>query len=410
MSTPSRTTETHATASAPARLSLADLLASGVVLEWFEAVAIAQGVCQATVEDHGPVADSSLPLTQVFLGADGSVSLEGRPDPERVIPHLRQRLLEMIPPTEGSRVKQLPETSLEDFSRALEYHERPDRAGVIQDVRGRWRPGRVQTFDRPAPTAAPKIEPEVAAGKTAAKQGWFGFLAAVMVLGAGIVAISWWLLKNPARPTKIETAPSPVSTAPTVAAGKNHSASPSPAPARSAKTRSTPEPATAALAHAAATESPALERLPVLAASRPAGSAPAPSIPVPPVSSATPAPPGPVAPAARPAVSPIDGTASPEKSTVVYDATQRDVVPPTFLNPDMGSLPPAERRVTSAIEVMVNETGTIDDVKGRPPPRTLAESMQMMTELSVAKNWRFRPALKDGRAVKYRLVVAIGGR
>jgi len=90
----------------------------------------------------------------------------------------------------------------------------------------------------------------------------------------------------------------------------------------------------------------------------------------------------------------------------VFDASQADVVPPVWMFPrSMPPAPEAGQTDSVSIEVMVNEHGTIDEAKAGRAPRSLAESMQIMNELSVAKNWRFRPATRDGHPVKYRLIV-----
>jgi hypothetical protein len=59
------------------------------------------------------------------------------------------------------------------------------------------------------------------------------------------------------------------------------------------------------------------------------------------------------------------------------------------------------------IRIVVNENGTVDSVKATVSPRTIGETLLMTAGLSIAKAWRFDPAIKDGHAVKYALVVPL---
>lgn len=95
-----------------------------------------------------------------------------------------------------------------------------------------------------------------------------------------------------------------------------------------------------------------------------------------------------------------------------YDKTNAEVAAPVLLTPlSHVPLPPEIRREASstdvAIQVMVNEEGTVDIVKATVSPRTLGESILVYNGLSIAKTWRFRPASKNGLPVKYRLLVPL---
>jgi hypothetical protein len=94
---------------------------------------------------------------------------------------------------------------------------------------------------------------------------------------------------------------------------------------------------------------------------------------------------------------------------VVYSASDHTVDPPTVLYPqELGRLPRAIRRDDMAlIEVVINEDGTVAQAKAQEAPRTLDDAMMVTMSLSAAKSWRFQPAQKDGRAVRYRQTIPV---
>ena len=61
----------------------------------------------------------------------------------------------------------------------------------------------------------------------------------------------------------------------------------------------------------------------------------------------------------------------------------------------------------STLEVLVGETGQVESVKLRGQPRHLGQALLVTMNLSAAKTWRFLPAVKDGRPVKYRKLVEV---
>jgi outer membrane biosynthesis protein TonB len=56
---------------------------------------------------------------------------------------------------------------------------------------------------------------------------------------------------------------------------------------------------------------------------------------------------------------------------------------------------------TNTLELLVDEDGSVQQVKLVSPLRRIADVMF----LSGVKTWKFQPALKDGQPVKYRLVL-----
>lgn len=72
--------------------------------------------------------------------------------------------------------------------------------------------------------------------------------------------------------------------------------------------------------------------------------------------------------------------------------------------PQLPPVPPITPDAPGAntMELLVDERGTVQEVK----LKSRAERLTDMSLLSAAKTWKFSPALKDGRPVKYRLEVS----
>ena len=100
------------------------------------------------------------------------------------------------------------------------------------------------------------------------------------------------------------------------------------------------------------------------------------------------------------------------RDAAVYSASDRDVDPPVVLYPQqLGRVPIGLRRDEMAfVEVLLSEEGRVLQVKSLDSPQSLDESMVLTMSLSAAKSWRFQPARKDGRAVKYRQVLPVSLR
>ena len=58
---------------------------------------------------------------------------------------------------------------------------------------------------------------------------------------------------------------------------------------------------------------------------------------------------------------------------------------------------------TGLVEVVVSATGTVESAKFVSTPLNVHESML----LSAVKAWRFRPAMRDGQAIRFRLTLPI---
>ena len=97
---------------------------------------------------------------------------------------------------------------------------------------------------------------------------------------------------------------------------------------------------------------------------------------------------------------------------MIYSGRDADVIPPVAAYPHVpAAFPPGVREQDLAfIEIIVSETGVVESAKVVLAPETLSQAMVTTTYLSAVKSWRFEPALKDGKPVKYRRTVWVENR
>jgi hypothetical protein len=99
---------------------------------------------------------------------------------------------------------------------------------------------------------------------------------------------------------------------------------------------------------------------------------------------------------------------TPQGSRVVYDADDLDVIPPMIIDQRMPAwIPPnpafAYRMFRGILEVIVDEAGAVES-------RTMSEPAFPSYDrelLNAAQSWKYTPAVKDGRPVKYRKVITV---
>jgi hypothetical protein len=86
----------------------------------------------------------------------------------------------------------------------------------------------------------------------------------------------------------------------------------------------------------------------------------------------------------------------------VYSSTAVDVLPPVLLYPHLRPTAPEVRSLPgSRMELLIGDDGMVERVKLIASPVHMPDMMLLHS----AKTWRFQPALKDGRSVRYRLVL-----
>jgi hypothetical protein len=426
-------------------VSLAELRSLGVRIESHEAVAVIEALCERMIESTEPVGAAGLDASAIFIHRSGEVTAAsgGPHNPSAVIQCLGQILSEILPddPQDDflflrvrvvTRATASPPAyaSLQELSQTLACYERPDRTRVIQEVYERWQDRHRQ------PTGAghlvAPVKPLVAA--IAATLPIPHLRPAVAALGLAALGVGVWTLW-PARPEETRQAvgsssvargtPLPVATA------SQSTAVPAIPPTTSRAGGNGVEVAITEARREAGPLVPARRPPPLVIRSRglataagaaPVSSSPAsepatapaeppPSVPAP-AAISTSAPPALVAPdASSPPdtgrTGPADEVRVPDLAT--YSASDRDVIPPAVLYSQLLGPPRVAvvREDLAAIEVLVGENGTVESVKATDRPRNIGESILLANSLSTAKAWRFRPALRDGRPVKYRLIVAL---
>jgi hypothetical protein len=101
----------------------------------------------------------------------------------------------------------------------------------------------------------------------------------------------------------------------------------------------------------------------------------------------------------------VDAPAAPATAAVVddtiYSEQDRDVVPPYTSEALPGPTISSWTTRTNAMEVIVSETGAVERVRMVRVPQRMPDTFV----LSRAKVWKFTPAMKDGRPVRYRLLL-----
>lgn len=394
-------------------LRLSDILSRGVVVEWFEAVALTREVAERVRENLG---GHSVPeLHQVELLADGHVSLSGAirtDEPVRRLGQLLQAaLVESDPPVQlrllGSQATAPTPAfgSIREYADALEYFERPDRASVLRSLYERVvalppvQGKAIPTLDAIAPLdhVQPKAEKQPLEEKRPQKRRAVpAFAAALAVLLGGT---AYWKLgggATPSSPTVSEAAAKATDAVGTALVTGLSSVTEAVGLGRLAPSDGSgsvpPTPIAAPKQPAATTPRKPSNRKPrafqlfdlspEVAAGLPVAALPAPSV-------ASAALPVEVIPA------PPDGN--------VYSAADADVTAPVGVRPQLPAVLPNDVRKeqVAKIEVLVLPDGTVGAVKLIGQPRSVLEGML----LSAAKAWRFTPAMKGDQPVSYRKLV-----
>jgi TonB family protein len=119
------------------------------------------------------------------------------------------------------------------------------------------------------------------------------------------------------------------------------------------------------------------------------------------------APPPPAAAPAAPTIAPTAaamarGETAINRSTRVYTTNDADVTAPVTIRQVVPTIPYSVARTMigqgpGVLEVVINEKGEVESAVMREPVNPIFDA----AVLSAARTWRYRPAVKDGQAVKY---------
>jgi len=93
------------------------------------------------------------------------------------------------------------------------------------------------------------------------------------------------------------------------------------------------------------------------------------------------------------------------EEAIIFTALDEEVMPPVLVRPVLPREPPPNvpPDQVGTIEVVVDEQGDVVSVRLISPANRYQERMLV----SAAKMWKFRPAYKDGRPVRYRTRVRL---
>jgi len=100
---------------------------------------------------------------------------------------------------------------------------------------------------------------------------------------------------------------------------------------------------------------------------------------------------------------------TPVQPLQVYDSSAPDVVAPVALHQAMPSIPPNVSSVLSGIhksgvlDVIIDQQGNVERAVMRERVHPIFDTLV----LDAARNWKYRPAMKDGVAVRYLKSIAI---
>jgi hypothetical protein len=96
-------------------------------------------------------------------------------------------------------------------------------------------------------------------------------------------------------------------------------------------------------------------------------------------------------------------TVAPRDLARIYGAEDVMVVPPIAVRQSFAPMADVFSLRPGTVEIVIDETGTVVAATTRVPVNGVYDRLALAT----AKSWRYRPAMLDGAAVKYRLVIQL---
>lgn len=383
-------------------LSAADLLSLNVSIGWLEAVAIVQEIAERV--SRGELA--GVPeLSDIAIDSHGAVLSSGAPrssdSPVRALARLLQDLLGGSSPVAelgqliAANLAEPPALgSVAEFQRALAFFERPGRQALLAELFELAAEARAagemhREVERLRAQQRDAEQPEDKSKRAPPKRQLAPLIITgglTLVAAGGVVLWLYWPPHPGASGSAADARTGLVERTASRIAGAVKSLVSS--EANEALAVETPE-------EPAKPSTPTRRRRP--AAQRDAAPAPA-KKPL-----AVPAPtPADLLPVRGPITT--DAKASAPNPHVIFDATSADVAPPTMKRPQLPSrVVEASAPDTGMLELLVNEAGEVDKVKLVSPSNRFEDRMIV----AAAKAWRFTPAEKDGRPVRYRLRVPL---
>lgn len=411
------------------QMRLEEMLGRDVTIRWFEGVSLIQAVCRQLLA-HEKHHDAFPTAAEILLAADGTVATlhaSGRTAVRTAAQLLSRMLSEDVPVRLRLIVAQATGAdtaypTVEEFSNALAYFERPDCSQVLRALfeRAMAAPARTNAAE---PTAAPPLVAEeefqdrprtrthlrlvVGAAVTASciLAAWFGGSA----VGYSRLAVAFTTLAGSASssPSRESSSPKAKATAVGTVGGaasdsrRGSARAPEHETARTgARPAAKPAPGERTNERVAAVRSASRKDPLQVAALLPLATTGA----------------SPIAPAAeyRPVfgetieVTASEAGAEDEVTATgarIFTRADAGVVPPRSVYPKLpsDSLNGSEPDNRTILELVIGTNGLVERAKLRSIPRDIHEFMLV----SAAKAWIFEPATIDGLAVRYRHQVRI---
>ena len=364
---------------------LDDILDRDIAIQWFEAIAVVQAVCEQVLAHGG--ADAFPSAADIAVEADGSIAVLGHTAGPTVASAGRL-LAGMIGDDVPVRLRlaiseatatESPYRHLAAFSEVLAYFERPERRALIAAVyaRSTAAPSRSIAVLKQAPVSEALPEGQRQQVRSPRRRPR---LALVLLVAGAIVAASIWLAPNHPQMSAALSA---------LVADAQPEQSPAPTEAIRVPSVQPHRPAKKVNFRArggTATQSP------------------------PKAYAVSPLPDRRVAPpimvfdevleviASEPGE--VDDVSVGDTGRRVYSRDDGFVSAPRPVRPQLPPEPPFDPTVAppTELELVIAATGLVESAKLKTPPRNVNEFMLV----SAAKAWIFQPAELDGRPVAYR--------
>jgi len=391
-------------------VSIAEMIERHVALTWPEAIALVAEACRLVVE-AAPTATQVPEPARLLVFADGSLRIgpwRGEMDLSTTARTLHDLLAGAQPPTPlrlfvGHAVSSDKFATVNEFGEALAYYERPGRNELIQSAFQRFL---LTPPDLPAPKPSPMPEavqtPEIEKGRSRSTKTVGRLIAASVFLFvfAGGVTLA----------LRIVSARQGAGSAPTLQSVSAQATSEFAGLKDKLRELGLPIAVDAAPAAAEVPTPETKEAPPRSSTSQRTGGRLASAIAVPiPNTSLRAIAPGP-SPAEVSGQAPVPQQAATQPTPVeeaedvnVYTNQSAGVSPPVVV--DARVLPPnlsvSGAQTQNRLELVIGTDGRVEQVRMISPLERLPDMML----LSGAKTWMFRPAMKDGRPVRYRLPV-----
>jgi len=394
------------------KISMADLLARSIALDWFEAVSLVREVCGVLLAER--IEESTPELAQILLGSNGKITITGTAHGDAPVRRLGQLLQALLRTTEPPVTLRLVLSeaiatppvyeSIGEVDAALAYFERPDRYSVLKALFERASAAdanvaavtSVQDLDAIAPLPAAPTEPKKKPRTATNRQATMLVAIAAVLVTIGALAYNRGMLGGNES----------LKTVSTRAFGAVDQAVVS---TMSVVTEMAGMGKLVASGTTSADDAAAVPPAPGTSRKRNAHSAPIELASMPmkvfdlqPASDAEP----PFEPAAG--ASPAVLEASTKALSVdekVYGPDDRDVVAPKAIRPHLPTALPEGVSPTqlARIQLIVSPDGAVESVKLLPGRAPVSVTEAML--LSAAKAWRFSPAVRGSESVRYRKTV-----